>query len=106
MITQTEFYYNYVSRMDNSTDLTMHSKEFRFESMIARMPNIMHKSIGIMDQLFDIADYSDVYIIDDLFEGEKAIWTKHIPKNVLMHGFNVHAFPIPAFVIRYLLYIA
>ena len=66
--------------------------------MIARLPNIMHKSIGIMDRIMNIAEYSDVYIIDDLFEGRGAIWSKSVPWHIQQSGIRLHAYRIQPFV--------
>ena len=89
-----EFYVNFVFRLSH---WTAQAKEFKFRTVIARLPNKMHKSIGIMHQILNVAEYSNVYVIDDLFDGLQAVWSKAIPSNLLKHGVKFFAFNIPQY---------
>ena len=94
---QIEFYMNYVFKLAHPS---VSKKEFAFEGMIARLPNKLHKSMTVMQQILNIGHYGNVYVIDDLFEGRQTVWKKTIPSNLLRHGVRFHAFDIEAFVIR------
>ena len=91
-----EMYFRFVFQLSHPRAT---AKEFKFRKVIGSLPNKMHKSIGIMHHIFNIAEYSNVYVIDDLFDGPQAVWSKEIPSDLLIFGLRYHAFMIPAFAV-------
>ena len=89
-------YYNYVFRVSHSLISTKH---LTFAFMIARLPTEFHKSIGIMHQILNVAEYSHVFVIDDLFD-DSEVWEKSIPSKLVDFGVKFHAYPIVKFEIR------
>ena len=93
-----EWYYNYYFRLHylmQSPDSI--PKALIFRGIIARMDHVTTKSIEIVQQIFDLKDYENVYVIDDLFEGPNYIWRKFIPPYLLEAGIKFHAFNIQPF---------
>ena len=88
-----EFFFNYVWRLLFSV-----SNALNFKAMIARMPNEYHKNIGMIQRILDLKRYDKVYVIDDMFEGDCAEWTKSIPQNLLAAGIQFYAYNIAPFI--------
>ena len=87
-----ELYYQYAYALMHSDNRP--SKELRFRTIIAKMPFKLHKSIGTIQQMINLAEYQNIFIIDDSFEAE---WKKTIPYNLLSAGIKFHSFNIPSF---------
>ena len=91
-----ETFYNFYWRSSHLNSLKA-TRTLRFEAVIARFPNKMKKSIGMLNKILNVGKYSDVYVVDDLFDGPINVWIKSVPPNIVSDGIKFHGWRIPAF---------
>ena len=95
-----EFYYNFVWKLLH-TNSTSH-KAFQFQAMIARLPDKSQKCMTVVHRCINVGAYGRVIVIDDLFDGRGAVWSKHIPlimkeDDIQFYGFNIPPVKLIAF---------